>query len=209
MPDTSNADNILNGVVTAWKILTKLVPTVGVNPLASVVYTLFTFGMKTSFEIYEQWKQRVLSTPITVPQINIPPDPDTVKRYLNSNEDYKEAFKEEFADFENNEIFLGDAYIALHHLEKSPSLKEVFQHLIESKNYRAYVYMYEQFSITGSVQQDIYSSIQLALNTIHADRESKDALDNLFKTITDNINNQLINDNNFWNNLKKLIEGEK
>lgn len=209
MPNRSSTDNILNGVDTAWKILTKLVPTIGVNPLASVMYTLFTFGMKTSFEIYEQWKQRVLSTPIAVPQINVPPDPDTVKRYLNNNEDYKEAFKKELADFENNEIFLGDAYIALHHLEKSPSLKEVFQHLIESKNYRAYVYMYEQLSITGSPQQDIYSNIQAALNAINADKESKDVLDNLFKTVTNNINNQLLADDNFWNKLKKIIKDEK
>jgi hypothetical protein len=209
MPDTSNADNILNGVDTAWKILTKLVPTIGVNPLASVVYTLFTFGIKTSFEIYDQWKKKVLLTPITVPEINVPPDPDIVKRYLNSNEDYKEAFKEELADFENNDIFLGDAYIALHHLEESPSLKEVFQHLIESKNYRAYVSIYKQLSITVSAQQDIYSNLRVALNAINADKESKDALDNLFKTITDNVNNQLIKDDNFWNNLNKIIEGKK
>ncbi len=208
MSDKSSADNILSGVDTAWKILGKLVPAVGANPLASAVYALFTFGMKTSLQLYEKWKERVLSTPITVPLINIPPDPDVVSRYLNNNADYKEAFKEELADFGNNEIFLDDAYIALHHFEESQSLKDAFRHLIKSKNYRALVYAYEQLALSEGPLQGVYSKLQDTLNAINADKQSKDALDNLFKTVTDNINDQLVADSTFWDNIKKVLGGK-
>jgi len=200
-----NQDNIINGISTAWGLILKAVPAIAANPLAAVVYSLFTFGLKTAFDLYKNWKAQVLAQPITVPLISVPPDPDTVKKYLGRNPDYYEAFQDELADFENNEIFLSNAYITLHQLERSERLRSTFAHLMESKNYKAFVLTHERLSEAQADDPNLYDQLRSTLEAIQQRAQAKAALDQLFKTIQTNLNEQIIRDENFWKNLRTVL----
>ena len=197
-------DNIITSIKTGWGLITNAIPSLGANPLASVIYSLLTFGIKTGTQAYTTWKKYILSTPLPVPVIEVPPDSSIIIEYLKSNPAYKNAFNDELSDFASNDILLKKAFTALNQLEHSTALQSAFSHLIETGSYKAFVLSYDRFAHAGS-GSNVYDEFRSILKQIEDNINTRSALDEIFNTIAKNVTSDIIDNPDFWKNLKEIL----
>ncbi|MBI5183465.1 MAG: hypothetical protein HY999_03785 [Nitrospinae bacterium] len=200
----ANQDSIITAIKTGLGSITNALPTLGINPLAAIIYSLFTFGIKTGTQVYATWKQYVLSKPLSVPLIDAPPDADTIIEYLSSNPAYKDAFKDELKDFSSNDFLLKKAFIALNQMEESADLQSAFAHLKVSGNYKAFVLSYDILSRIGS-GSSAYDLFRTALKQIEDNIDARTALDEMVTVITENFTSDIIDSPDFWERIKAVL----
>ena len=198
-------DHIIEDIKAEWELIAKAIPSLETNQLASAIYSLLTFGIKTGTQAYLIWKKNILSKPLSVPLIDDPPDSSAVINFFSSNPVYKIAFKDELSDFVNNDILLKKAFVALNQLEQSESLKFAFSHLIDTKNYKAFVLCYDRLSDGSGNNVYVYEEFRNTLKKIEADMNARSALDEIFKTIKSNLTSDIINNQGFWKDLKEIL----
>jgi hypothetical protein len=101
---------------------------------------------------------------------------------------------------------LKKAFIALNQFEKSESLQSAFSHLMDTKNYKAFVLFYDRL-IDGSENNVYeYEEFRNTLKMIEADINAGAALDQTFKIIKSNLTSDIINDQKFWKDLKGTLK---